>query len=208
MIRESLDESIASEEQLIVDVEAQLEAERVTLARFKELYERRYELHEEQAQLRRDRIQAERRISALEQRTAREERRSERLATSQDGSRRGRAVRIEVDDGAWAAVKREAVRRQLWLVWWIGDLVRVEVEALAAGEVSGRPSTRRRRSPGEADPTPQQRFLRIDVDDGHWSALRAAALDLGLTVGRYVGELTEAEAYGCGWRAAVSPVDG
>ena len=117
------------------------------------------------------------------------------------GRCRGRPVRVEVDPDVWAVVKREAVRRRLWLVWWVGDLVRIEVDSLAAGEVSGRPSTRSRRSPGEDDPQPWQRFLRIDVGDEHWSAFRAAALDVDLGVGRYVGELAEAAAYDVGWRA-------
>ncbi len=139
---------------------------------------------------------------ALEQRAERERRRSERLAASvgwvasgSTGADRGRS------DEAWATVKREAVRRRLWLVWWIGDLIRIELDALAADEVSGRPSTRRRRSPGEDDPQPRQRFLRIDIDDERWSAFRAAALDVELGVGRYVGELAEAAAYEVGWRA-------
>ena len=82
-----------------------------------------------------------------------------------------------------------------------GRPVRIEVEALEAGEVSGRPSTRRRRSPGEVETDPRTRFLRIDVDDDHWSAFRAAALDVELGVGRYVGELAEAAAHEVGWRA-------
>ena len=114
-------------------------------------------------------------------------------------------MRIDVDDEAWAALKREAVRRRLWLVWWVGDLIRIEVEALEAGEVSGRPSTRRRRSPGEVESRPRQRFLRIDVSDDDWGALRAAALDLGIAVGRYVGELAETAAYEAGWRAGGGP---
>lgn len=110
-------------------------------------------------------------------------------------------MRIAVDPDAWATLKREAVRRRLWLVWWIGEMVRIELDALAADEVSGRPSTRRRRSPGEDDPQPRQRFLRIDIDDERWSAFRAAALDVELGVGRYVGELAEAAAHEVGWRA-------
>lgn len=199
---ERLGEAIADEERLLVGVEARVEEERAKLARFKELFERRHELYEEQTWLRRERFQVEQKVLALERRAERERRRLERRAVSEDGSRRGRPVRIDVDDKAWAALKREAVKRRLWLVWWVGDLIRIEVEELEAGEVSGRPSTRRRRSPGEVESKPRQRFLRVDVDDDHWSAIRAAALDVELTVGRYVGELTEAVAYERGWRAA------
>jgi hypothetical protein len=205
---ESLGEAIVIEERLLMDVEDRVGEERAELERFKELYRRRQELYDEQALLRRERLQAEQKVRALERRVERERRRSERLAVSVDGSRRGRAVRIEVDDGAWTTVKREAVRQRVWLVWWVGDLVRAEVDALDAGELSGAPSTRRRRSPGEDAPRPRQRFLRIDVDDEHWNAFRAATLDVGLTVGRYVGELAEAAAYERGWRAAAQPNSG
>lgn len=127
----------------MVDVEQRVEEERAKLARFKELFGRRHELYAEQAWLRRERIQTEQKLRALEQRAEREERRSEQLVASADGSRWGRPVRIEVDDEAWATVKREAVRQRLWLVWWICDLVCIEVEALDAREVSGQPSTQR-----------------------------------------------------------------
>jgi hypothetical protein len=199
---EDLQEAIVVEERLVVCVQERVDEERAKLARFKALFERRHELHEELNQLRRERIQAEQKARSLEQRIERERRRTERLVRSADGSRRGRAARIEVDNEAWATLKRAAVRRQQWLVWWIGDLVRVEVDALAAGLVTGRPSSRRRRSPGEDDPQPRQSFLRIDVDDEHWTALRAAALGTGITAGRYVGELAEATAYESGWRSA------
>ncbi len=195
-------EAVATEERLLVGVEARVEEEREKLAQFKELFERRQALYEEQSQLRRERVLTERRIRALERRVDRERRRADRRAVSADGSRRGRPVRIEVDDEAWAVLKREAVQRRVWLVWWLGDLVRVESDALAAGSVSGRPSSRRRRSPGEGDPMPRRRFLRIDVDDDRWAGLRAAATEAGLTVGRYVGELAESAAYDAGWRAA------
>ena len=196
-----LGEAIAAQERLTVDAEDRVEEERVKLAHFKELLVRRHELYEEQDRLRRERLQMEQKVRALEQRAEREQRRSECRAASVDGSRRGRAVRIVVDPDAWAAVKREAVRRRVWLVCWIGDLVRIEVDAFAAGEVSGQPSARRRRSPGEDDPQPREQFLRIDVDDDHWNDLRATSLDVGLTVGRYVGELAEAAAYETGWRS-------
>lgn len=130
------------------------------------------------------------------------QRRVERLGTRQGGPRRGRAVRIDVDDGAWATVKREAVRRRLWLVWCLGDLIRIEVGDLVVGEVTGTPTSRRRRSPGEGEPAPRRRFVRVEVYYDLWLDLRAGALDAGVTVGRYVGELAEAVAHEAGWRAA------
>lgn len=199
---ERLRDGIDTLDHLIGNGAQRVEEERESLAEWMELYEQHVRQVEELMLLRRERAETERRVRMFEKRFEREQRRSERIVASADGSRRGRAVRIDVDDDAWATIKREAVRRRLWLVWWVGELVRVEVQGLAAGEAAGRPSSRRRRSPGEGDPQLRQRFLRIDVGDDCWNTFRAAALDIDLTVGRYVGELAEIVAYECGWRAS------
>ena len=83
----------------------------------------------------------------------------------------------------------------------MGELVRFELSQLAAGTASGRPSSRRRRSPGEGEPSPRQRFLRIQVDDEAWKAFRLASVDLGVSSARYLGEIAEGEAHRLGWRA-------
>ena len=106
---ERLGEAIADEERLLVGVEARVEEERAKLARFKELFERRHELYEEQTWLRRERFQVEQKVLALERRAERERRRLERRAVSEDGSRRGRPVRIDVDDGG--RTRRRLLRR-------------------------------------------------------------------------------------------------
>ena len=196
--RERLDRDVIEAEEELAEAEDRLANEQSKVARLNELIGRRSELLRQVDALQRERVAAEVEARSVEKRLDHQQRRVERLGTRKDGPRRGRALRVEVDDEAWAAVKGEAIRRQLWLVCWIGDLVRCEVEALAAGEVAGRPSSRRRRSPGEPDPVPRQRFLRIDVDDEHWGACRAAALNAGLSVGRYVGEVVEAEAHRAG----------
>lgn len=108
-----------------------------------------------------------------------------------------------LDDEAWAVLQRDAVVQGTYLIWRMGELVRYEMDQFAAGRVSGRPSSRRRRGPGEGEPSPRQRFLRIQVDDETWKAFRLAAVDLGVSSARYLGEIAEAEAYHrLGWRAA------
>lgn len=109
--------------------------------------------------------------------------RHEPQAAKGDCPRRGRPVRVDGDEEAWVAVKREVVRRRLWTVYWAGDLVRVEVGVLAAGEVVGTPASRRR-SPAESESQQRRRFARIDLDDDHWLGLRTAPLDVGLTGSR------------------------
>jgi hypothetical protein len=202
--RERLDLDVLEAEEELAEAEERLANEQAKVARLNELIDQRSALLRQVDALQRERVAAELEARAVEKRLAYQQRRVERLGTRRDGPRRGRPVRVEVDGEAWAAVKREAVRRRVWLVWWLGDLVCVEVKALAAGEVAGTPGSRRRRSPGEGDPEPRRRFVRIDVDDDCWLALRSAAVEAGLSAGRYVGELVEIEAREVGWRAALS----
>ena len=61
--------------------------------------------------------------------------------------------------------------------------------------------TRRRRSPGEGEPTRAVHALRVFVTDDRWAQFRVAAAEIGLVLGAYVGELAEAEAHRLGWRA-------
>jgi len=143
--RERLDRDVIEAEAELVEAEDRLANEQSKVARLNELIDRRSDLLRQVGALQRERVAAEAEARSVEKRLDRQQRRVERLGTRKDGPRRGRAVRIDVDDDAWASVKGEAIRRQLWLVWWIGDLVGdlvgVEVEGLAAGEVSGRPSS-------------------------------------------------------------------
>ncbi len=200
--RERLDRDIVDAEEDLAEAEDRLVNEQAKVARLNELIEQRSALLRQVDALQRERVAAEEEARAVERRLTYQQRRVERLGTRQEGTRRGRAVRIEVDDGAWATVKREAVCRRRWLVSWLGDLIRIEVEGVAAGEVTGTPASRRRRSPGEGEPSPRSRFVRIDVADDIWLGLRAAALEAGVPVGRYLGELAEAIAHEAGWRAA------
>ena len=199
--RERLDRDVVEAEEELAEAEDRLVNEKAKVARLNELIERRSGLLQHVDALQRERVAAELEARAVERRLAYQQRRVERLGTRRDGPRRGRPVRIDVDEEAWATVKREAVRQRLRLVLWLGDLVRTEVEGLAAGQVTGTPASRRRRAPGAGEPAPVRRFGLVDVDDDHWLDLRAAALDAEVSVGRYVGELAEAVAYEAGWRA-------
>lgn len=205
---ENADSSAAAMRELVARRADQIALECTELSRWGELYDEYVRQAEALEALRRDRAETRRRIRLAEGRIAREERRLERLEAGVGGTRRGRPVRVAVDDGAWETLKREAVRRRVSLLWWLGDLLRIEVKALVRGDVVGRPSSRRRRSAAETDPMPRQRFLRVDADDEHWSALRAAALDVDLTVSRYVGELAEQAAHEAGWRVNGRSGDG
>ena len=98
-------------------------------------------------------------------------------------------------------LQRDVVAQGTYLIWRMGELVHFEVGQLAAGTVSGRPSSRLRRAPGEGEPAPRRRFLRIRVDDDTWTAFRIASGGLGLNATRYLGEVAEQEAYRLGWRA-------
>ena len=201
--RKRLDLDVVEAEEELAEAEERLANEQKKVARLKDLIEQRSALLRQVDALQRERVAAELEARAVEKRLAYQQRRVERLGTRPGGARRGRPVRVEVDEVAWMTVKREAVRRRLWLVWWIGDLIRVEVEGVADGSLTGSPAARRRRSPGEGSPMPRHRFVRIEVDDDCWLELRAAALAQGMTVGRYVGELAEVVAFEAGWRAAV-----
>lgn len=200
--RERLDLDIVEAEHELAEAEDRLVNEQAKVARLNELVEQRSALLRQVDALQRERVAVEMEARAVEKRLAYQQHRVERLGTRHEGPRRGRAVRIDVDEEAWAVVKREAVRRRLWLVWWLGDLIRIEVEGLAEGTLKGSPASRRRRSPGEGEPDPRRRFARIDVADDRWLDLRAAALDAGVSVGRYLGELAEVVAFDAGWRSA------
>lgn len=199
--QQRLDLDVVEAEEELAEAEERLANEQAKVARLNDLIERRSSLLRQVEALQRARVAAEMEARAVEKRLAYQQSRVERLGTRQDGPRRGRAVRIEVDDEAWAVVKREALRQRLWLVWWLGDLIRIEVEGLADGTLTGSPASRRRRSPGEGEPDPRRRFVRIDVADDRWLGLRSVALESRLSVGRYIGELVEGLAFEAGWRS-------
>ncbi len=109
------------------------------------------------------------------------------------GQRRApnRPTHVEVDDEAWSIVKRDAVARGLTVAAAAGALVAAAVsKGIPAGDMA-------------VGPRPQ-RFARLFIDDGSWTAFRAAAVDAAVTTARAVGLVVEAEARRLGW----SPMDG
>lgn len=199
-----LDRDIADAEADVAVAEASLTEEQARVARLQDLLEEQRAIHVRNYEVKQARIDAERATRAAEKRADYQTRRLERLGTRSGDSRNGRPVRVEVDDGAWATLRRESLRTGTTLMWRLGHLVCCELTALAEGEVLGRPSSRRRRSQGEGDPVPRRRFIRIAIEDDAWLNFRTAALDLGISASRYLGELVEVAAHQVDWRAAPS----
>ncbi|MFV0318218.1 MAG: hypothetical protein ACK5O2_14815 [Microthrixaceae bacterium] len=198
---ERLDGVLTEASQELVDLRSRAELEAAKLRELEGLLEGKRGLLREIALMQRDRTETEKATRAAERRLEFERRRFERLGQRRSGPRDGRPVRVDVDDGAWALLQRDVVVQGTYLIWRMGELVRSELEQLSAGAVSGRPLSRQRRSPGEGESSPRRRFLRIQVDDETWKAVRLAAVDLGVSSARYLGEIAEVEAHRLGWRA-------
>lgn len=199
---ERLDLDLVDTAQDIVDLKDRADAEEEKVVHLKRLLDRKRELLTEISRIQRARTEAEKETRSAERRLEFERRRFDRLGRRPNGPRDGRPVRVDVDDEAWAVLQRDVVAQGSYLIWRIGELVRFEMEQVAADTVSGRPSSRRRRGPGEGEPAPRRRFLRIQVDDETWKVVRLAAVDLGVSSARYLGEIAEAEAHRLGWRAS------
>ncbi len=183
------------------DLEDQVRTEQVKVAELESLLDQRQELLFELMDLERRQREAVSGSRRAERALAAEQ--SRMSARADDGARvrHGHLVRVLADDGAWTVMRvhAERVRHSLGLV--LARLVAVEVTAVEAGNAIGSPVERRRRSPGEGDPVPVPHSLRVFADEEVWQLFRVAAAGRGLTLGRYVGELAEAEAYRLGWRA-------
>jgi hypothetical protein len=94
-----------------------------------------------------------------------------------------RPVRVEVDPHAWEAFKHRAER--------VGTTV---------GEHLGRLATEALRRDVIGPPVDDGRarrtlFVRIAIDDDHWTELRHLTRSNGWTIGRYLGTLAEREAH-------------
>jgi len=112
------------------------------------------------------------------------------------------ARHVLVDPGAWQTLAREARRHRTLLMTLAGHALASEATALAAGEVTGLPSNRRRRSPGENDPQSTNRVVRVVLAADAWEAIVDAAAAFDASTARYAGEVLEAAAHALGWRAA------
>jgi hypothetical protein len=107
---------------------------------------------------------------------------------------------VDVDLSAWQALRREAQLTRTTLMVIAGSALTEEAGRLAAGEVRGSPSSRRRRSPGEKPSQPSPRVVRLALAEDAWQRLADTAARCEITVARYAGEVLEALAYALGWR--------
>jgi len=141
---------------------------------------------------------AERRLAAAEQiLTAEKERRAvdakarraeTRARRDTEGPRAGVASRhLDVDPSAWQALRGQARRNKTTLMALAGIALTDEAARVEAGELDGFPSSRRRRSPGEAPPRPVDRVVRLVITEVAWQQLADATAQCGLTVARYAG---------------------
>jgi hypothetical protein len=92
-----------------------------------------------------------------------------------------RPTRVEVDPAAWRSVKNEAIRQRETVGRYIGAVV---VQFIDSSRPPSRPPNR----------TTERRFARLTIDDDHWFALRAVAVDEHLSTARLIGLVVEAEA--------------
>jgi len=199
-----LDRGIVDVAAAMGDLEEQVRAERVKVAELEALLAQRQALLFELIDLERRQREAVSGSRRAERALAAEQRRA--AARTDDGERvrHGRLVRVLADDGAWTVVRVQAERERCSLGLVLAHLVAAEVIAVEAGDAVGSPAERRRRSPGEREPVAVPHSLRVFADEDVWQSFRVAAAERRLTLGRYVGELVEAEAYRLGWRAGVS----
>lgn len=179
----------------------QVRAERVLVDELETLLEGRRRLFAELERLHLRARDAETNLRRAERSLTRERAREVEPDTQGDRVRRGQMVKVSVDDGAWVVFEVDAKRRRRWLGWELGQLVAAEVALDVSGDAVGLPVTRRRRGPGEGEPCPVLRSLRIFVDEDLWPQFAALVSKHPMTIGRYVGELVEAEAHRLGWRA-------
>jgi predicted DNA-binding ribbon-helix-helix protein len=135
---------------------------------------------------------------ALDAQARRAETRARRAT---EGPRLGVVARhLDLDPSAWQALNERARRDRITLMALAGGALTNEAAGIAAGELHGSPSSRRRRSPGEGPPRPADRVARLVITEVAWQQLADAAAQSGLTVARYAGEVIEARAHELGWR--------
>ena len=198
---EHLDQSLRDAYSIVDELEERARTKRHNAELLKELHARQRELIAELQLTERVRLTEERLTREAVRAFEVEKARVERARTRVDWPRRGRPVRIDVDDHAWATLNRAVIARRGTMIRRLGELATVEADKLTSGKVTGTPASRRRRSPGENPPIPTRRFLRILINDNAWAVLRVNAHKNNLTMIRYLGEIAEAEAHHLGSRA-------
>jgi len=149
--------------------------------------------------------QQQRELDAVLKRRQRQAERARLRRYEEPGLGSRRSAHVWVDPGAWAVIKRVGMERWKSAVEILTEIVEADVANTQGTDPELREGnkhrSRRRRSPGEGDPAPQHRVVRLDCDDECWHRIRLASDTVGSTVGRYVGQLIEAAAHEHGWRA-------
>ena len=178
-------------------------------ARYLDLVAEKRRLQGEIAELQRreahTELEADRERQAVEAQLRRLRRQVERASRHRErptGRRSTRSAHLLVDPDAWAVLKRTALERRTTVAGVLTQLIVAELDRAQKGAaaITSR-ANRRRRSPGEGTPKPDARVARLDCDDETWHRLRLAAGDIGVPLGRYLGEIVEAAAFERGWRA-------
>lgn len=188
---------------VLVDLEDRTEQERLELEELVELVLARLE---QEGEIARQRIAAAEAVLEAEKAKRRLERQARnaetrvRRAIEEVGPEGVISRHVLVDPGAWQTLAREARRQRVMLMTLAGQVLAAETVALTGGDLTGLPSTRRRRSPGEQDPLPIDRVVRLRLAPDTWEAMAHAAATIDVTAARYAGEILEATAHALGWR--------
>jgi len=152
--------------------------------------------------------QQQRELDAVLKRRQRQAERARLRHHEEPGIGSRRSAHVWVDPEAWAVIKRVGLERWKSAAEMLTEIVEADAANTQDTDLEPRGDNRRRgrrrRSPGEGDPVPQHRVMRLDCDDECWHQIRLAADTAGSTVGRYVGQLIETAAHEHGWRAPVS----
>ncbi len=130
--------------------------------------------------------------AALHRRVEIERLRADGTLYREEHRNQNRPAHVDVDPGAWATVKREAVQQRETVGAMVGGLV---VQFTDAGVAPSHSSVR----------TAEHRFARLCVDDERWATLRGIAIDSHVSAARLVGLVVEAEAVRLGWRTPRGP---
>lgn len=181
-----------------------VEQERIELEELVQVIEGQLE---QESQLARERIAAAEAVLKTEEATRRLERKARNAETRarraiEEGRADGVISRhVLVDPGAWQTLVREARRQRTMVMTLAGRALAAEAAALEAGDVTGLPSMRQRRSPGERDARPTDRVARLRLALEAWQVIAHAAASAETSAGRYAGEVVEATAHALGWRS-------
>ncbi len=188
---------------VLVDLEDRSERERLELEELVELVVARLE---QECEVARQRIAAAEAVLEADKERRRLERQARnaetraRRAIEESGPEGVISRHVLVDPGAWQALANDARRKRTTVMALAGQALATEAVALDAADVTGLPSTRRRKSPGELDPRPKDRVIRLELFSEHWETIADAAASGNTTAARYAGNVLEATAHALGWR--------